>query len=366
MSALARLLPSASQQPQRSPIGVHLGDDAIHLVQLRQNADGVTDVAAAATLAYPLPREEMLKDPASVRTLLRHSLKQSGFRGRRAVACLPSADVRIMSVTYQTRPGESDDAAIGKLMRERIGDDLANCVIDYVPVRTESRDGDRLALVMLTERSTVTSFLECFTKAGLTVDALEVVPAAIRRLVTRLIAQGRAPENVFVLNVGQAHSAITVISGRRLLFDQQIAFGEDVLIKEVALALDIPEHLVRKLLVERGLAAGEQADGSLSELEDTANFNSLRELVRPQLRKLAEQIQQASLFAASETRGGRIEQIFMLGGIAHWRGAAELLADLVELPVEEMPGMKLAASADGLDPAFTVAAGLALRGFSDA
>jgi Tfp pilus assembly PilM family ATPase len=343
-----------------------MGDDALRLVQLQRSAAGSNSVVAAVALPYLLPREEMLKDPAGLRALLKQGLKQGPFRGRLAVACLASSDVRIMSITYQARPGESDDAAIGKLMRERIGEELANCVIDYVPVRTESRDGDRLALVMLTERSTVMTFLECFRKAGLDLDALEVVPSAIRRLVTQLIAQGHAPENVFVLNVGQTHSAITVVSGRRLLFDQQIAFGEDMLISEVALALDIPNDLVRKLLQERGLAAAGPSNEALAELDETANFNSLRELMRPQLRKLAEQIQQASLFAASETRGGRIEQIFILGGITGWRGAAELLADLVELPVREMPALNAADDSAPLGAEFAVAAGLALRGFDDA
>ncbi len=366
MSVLARLLPFATERPRRSAIGLHLGDDALRMVQLHQAANGVTDVAASVAVPYSLPREEMLKDAPSLQLLLRRGLKGAGFRGRRTVACLPSADARIMSVTYQARPGESDDAAIGKLMRDRVGEDLANCVIDYVPVRTESRDGDRLALVVLTERSTVLGFLDCFRKAGLNVEALEVVPAAIRRLVTRLILQGQAPENVFVLNVGHTHSAITVISGRRLLFDQQIAFGEEMLIAEVALALDIPTELVRKLMVERGLAAGPESDDPLFELDQTAHFNSLRELVRPQLRKLADQIQQASLFAASETRGGRIEQIFLLGSIAEWRGAPELLADLVELPVREIPGLTVANSGAGLGPEFSVAGGLALRGFADA
>ena len=366
MSALARLLPSTGRRPRRSAIGVHLADDTLRAAQLEQSTAGVIQVAATIALPYPLARQDILKDAASLRVLLRQARQQGGFRGRHAVACLPSTDVRIMSVTYQARPGESDDAAIGKLMRERIGDELANCVIDYVPVRAESRDGDRLALVMLTERSTVTGFLECLHKTGLAVDALEVVPSAIRRLVTRLIALGQAPENVFVLNVGQNHSAITVVSGRRLLFDQQIAFGEEMLIAEVAMALDIPAELVRNLLVERGLAAGRFSAVPPSQLDDTANFNSLRELVRPQLRKLAEQIQQASLFAASETRGGRIEQIFVLGGITHWRGATDLLSELVELPVREIPGLSPDGNGTAPMSEFAVAIGLALRGFDDA
>ena len=81
MSALARWLPAASARPKRSPIGIHLGDDAIHLVQLRQTASGITEVAAAITQAYSLPRDEMLKDPASLRTLLRQGLR--GGTGQR-------------------------------------------------------------------------------------------------------------------------------------------------------------------------------------------------------------------------------------------------------------------------------------------
>ena len=127
--------------------------------------------------------------------------------------------MRILSVTYQVKPNETDDHAIAKLMQERIGDDLGQFVIDYVPVRTESRDGDRLALVLLSEQRIVMAYLELLDKAGLDVVAMEVSPVAVRRLVSTLIAAGDAPQNVLVINTGEHKSYLTMVSGQRLLSD---------------------------------------------------------------------------------------------------------------------------------------------------
>ena len=71
----------------------------------------------------------------------------------------------MLSVTYQVRHGQSDDMAIAKLMEERVGEDLSQFVIDYMPIRGESHDGDRLAMVLLCERGAVITYLEQLRKA---------------------------------------------------------------------------------------------------------------------------------------------------------------------------------------------------------
>ena len=48
---------------------------------------------------------------------------------------MPSALVRVMPVSYHLRPGETDAAAIGALMAERLGDEVGELVIDYMPVQ---------------------------------------------------------------------------------------------------------------------------------------------------------------------------------------------------------------------------------------
>jgi Tfp pilus assembly PilM family ATPase len=308
-----------------------------------------------------------MDSPAGLKSYLKQILKSHGFAGNRVITALPSEDVRILSVTYQVRQGQSDDSAIGKLMQERIGDDLSQFVIDYVPIRTESREGDRLAMVLLSERSTVINYLEQLRKAGLVVEALEVTPVAIRRLVSTLISAGDVPQNVLVINTGESNTHLTMISGQRLLFNQEIDFGEGMVLDQISVALDSPPDVAREIVFRQGLNAnsGARPEG----VEDTASTNTILTIVRPQFANLVAEVRRAVLFASSETRGGEVGHAFLIGAIAQWPGAAELLSKLADLPVSAPRPLSLAdeSSDDGLArPELVIPAGLALRGFANA
>jgi type IV pilus assembly protein PilM len=356
----------AKQRQELSPIGLEFADEQVNLVQL-QNAHPPI-IQAHASLPYPLERAELLKSPAALKSFLRGALSSGSFAGRKVVTALPAGDVRILSVTYQVRANESDDQAIGKLMQERIGEDLAQFVIDYVPVRTESRDGDRLAMVLLSERSTVIGHLEVLRKAGLDVTALEVSPVAIRRLVSTLISAGEAPQNVLVINAGRRKTYLTMVSGQRLLSDQEIDFGEERVLEQISVALDAPLDVARELIFRHGLDPKRKSRRAPEGVEDTSSTNTILTIARPYFTNLVAEIRRAVLFTSSETRGGQVGHALLMGAVARWPGAAALLSTLSDMPVSIPAPLPLAArqADDGesqTHPELVIAAGLALRGF---
>lgn len=360
-----RLGPQRGAKVAISPIGLEFADQRCNVVQLSSGNPPV--IRAHASVPYPVARAELFNSPAGLKSFLKQIFKTRGFAGTKVVTALPSEDVRILSVTYQVRPGQSDDSAIAKLMQERIGDDLSQFVIDYVPVRTESREGDRLAMVLLSERTTVINYLEQLRKAGLIVEALEVSPVAIRRLVSTLIAAGDAPKNVLMINTGESKTHLTMISGERLLFNQEIDFGEGVVLEQISVALDVPPDVAREIVFRQGLnldtSPGPQG------VEDTASTNTILTIVRPQFANLVAEVRRAVLFASSETRGGEVGHAFLIGAIAQWPGAADLLSKLAELPVSAPSPLPFAdePTNDGpAKPELVIPAGLALRGFANA
>ena len=91
-------------------------------------------------------------------------------------------------------------------------------------------------------------------------------------------------------------------------------------------------------------------------------------MTRPQFVKLCAELQRAVMFASSETRGGAVGQVLLMGSIARWPGADALLRSLVELPVTVPQPLACVPGLVGSDtgqrrPELVVAAGLALRGF---
>jgi type IV pilus assembly protein PilM len=352
-----------------SAIGLELTEHALHAVQLAHGNPPV--LKAFASAPYPVARDELMNSPVALKNFIRTAFRDGGLSGRRVVTSLPAGDVKVMSVTYQGRPGQSDDAAIARLMQDRIGEDLSQFVIDYMPIRTEAREGDRLAMVFLSERSTVISYLEQLRKAGLDVAALEVNPVSIRRLVATLIAAEAAPENVLVINTGDLKTTLTMVSGRRLLFDQSVEFGELSLLEQIAVALDTPHDVAREIVFRHGLHPERETAAAVEGIDDTASSNMILTIARPQFSNLVAEVRRAVLFASAETRGGSIGHAYLMGSIAHWPGAAELLSQLAEMPVNLPEPLPLAdalrAEHDAVPrPELVIPAGLALRGFTDA
>ena len=94
---------------------------------------------------------------------------------------------------------------------------------------------------------------------------------------------------------------MTMISGRRLLFDQEIDFGERKLIELVANSLDMPEQIVRDVVTEGRARCGFEPRSTGRRPSPSA----IVEILRPELKRLVAEIERGFLYAASESRGIR-------------------------------------------------------------
>ena len=357
--------------PQRltGPIGVEIGTDAVKLCQLRTHDATRFDVVASASAVFSGPRTALLDDRKRLRTLLRQAVRRRGFVGRRAVAAMPPDRVKFMPITFRGEQASVADAVL-KALAGRVDGDLADHVIDYLPVRSGADQDESLVLAAVARRDHVTALLDALDDAGLRVDALDIGPAAIRRLVSVFHVEDGVDETILVLNTGGVRSYLSVISGRRLLFDQAVDFGEQLLLDDLAKALDLDVDSARALVIEHGLEAGAD-DGSDDDPTHPDVAGTLREIVKHRFVELVDEINRILVFTAAETRGQPISRVCVFGGVARWAGAGELLRELVDMPAS--------AGARRLDdffidaggthggecywvPDMAVAIGLALRG----
>ena len=359
---IARTFRTNSVTARTGMIGVHFSERALHLLQLKRG-EGSLSLQACASAAFVGERQDFTESPKAVRTLMRRVLKDAPFRGRTAISTLPLEHAKLMSVSYPAVPADSEPATIFNLMADRVEGDLSDYVIDYVPVRTSVRDGERLCLVVVARRDRVLLYLETLAAAGFRVEALEVAPLSIRRLVEGLSSVSSI-ENVLVCNTGYETTHLTLISGRRLLANQTVPFGQQHILKAVAESLDITEQVAADLIGTNGLEAVPVED-------DIGVSATLVEIVRPAFLRLVEEIDRAFLYAASESYGQAAKRIFMLGALSNWSGADRLLETLTSIPVSRVSLDVLPFDADANFAPVTnvrtaadvsVAAGLALHG----
>jgi len=353
------------------PIGIDVALEEIHLVQLESAAGQHPVVRAKASLSINGSRDELLEQPHQFRSLVKRALASDRFQGNKAVLALPSTMFRTISINYQFAGAEKNEAAaILRVMKDRLDGELSNYVLDYMPVRGRSKSDERLALVAVSEREPVVSFLEMARKAGLDVTALEIGPLAISRLVSAK-SESEDPGIVLVVNSGRRASYLTLISGNDLLFDQEVAIGEQRLVQHICETLDMPEETARHLLSRTGIYPGGHNDAIADVIDESGLFSTLSEILKPQFMKLVEEIKRAFLYAASETRGRGVTQVYLLGSIARWPGSEQMLSSLSGSEVQKIPDplalfpSNRDGANDGVDhsaPEIAVATGLALRG----
>lgn len=369
---LDRRRPELGSTSAWGPIGVYFTQQSLHLVQLGKFADEELGIRSHASLAYPGSRAELIARPSIVRKLVRRAMREGKFRGRRVVSAMPPEQVRVMSVSYPANSTDSAASSIAKLMADRVEGPLTDYVVDYVPIRMSSHDGDRLALVAVSRLEHANAYLDCLEAAGLHVDFLEIGPIAIKRLISSG-STADLQDHVFVVNVGDTTTKLTTISGERLLADQEIPFGEQRILSVISGSLDLTENVAKDLMCTNGLDRAKNSGESSGSSFDSSVVTTLVEIVRPEFMRLAREIKRAFVFADSESHGDSRKKIIIVGGITEWPGAAALLGSLTQAPVEclgrsHIPfAEKSKVGADISDrqaAEMSTAVGLALRGMT--
>jgi type IV pilus assembly protein PilM len=371
-AAIQKFYPVANTR-RIGPIGLECSLSEVHMVQMATDSDGSIFVSAWASVPYGASRDEVLAAPKRMRELVQQALKSDRFHGRMVVTMLPSSATRIQSLSYQVNEGQAESDAILSLLAERLEGELSDYVIDYIPIRTETRSEDHLAIVAIAREDAVISYLETLRKCGLVAGSLEIGPSAIRRLVST-VGPKDSHENVLAINFGRRSSYLSVISGSRLIFDQQVKFGESELLEEIATTLDMSPDAVHELVNKvsfdpQGTSASNAENGIDIDISET-----LVEIVKPIFVRLSEEINRVLIFTTSQTRGQTVNRIYLLGSIARWHGMDQLLNNLVKLPVETIPnplqtfqrqGTPDKTISEQAKPEIALATGLALRGLLD-
>ena len=362
---LAQSLRSLARAPVAGPIGLDIANEKLHMMQLFADNDPPV-ILAAISLPYAGGREALLADRKKLKALIDRARSARPFRGNTVVSSLPQDDLRTMALTYQQAAGQSEDDAIIGELRNRLKEEIDDSVVDYIKVRSHEGDGaEKSAVVAIARRDRVLAYLATLAGAGLQVDALDIGPAALARLVASM-GQDVCYANALVINFGKERSYLSLIWGRRLMLDREVEFGETRLVTRLAQTLDMTPALAAELLYRHGFhAAGAQIGTDEAEITRTTT-----EVLRPEFSALAGEVAQTLIYAASKTRGQSVERIYLMGGVARYPGVGSLIGGLVSMPVEVLnPFTVFSAGPDAcvlaeLEPiaGIGLATGLALRG----
>lgn len=355
-----------------APIGADFAAERLNLVQLAApcGAGALPQLRAAVSVAYPLPRDQLLAAPRLLTKFVEAALASAPFAGRRAYCALAPADVRILPMTVTLAPGQHEAQAVARAAREQLGMAVEDAVVDYYQVRSVDGDtAERQVLVAVAHRDQVLAQLAQLGGAGLEPVALDIGPAAIARLLAAMVRED-LNQSVLLINFGLNKSYLTVIWGRRLMLDREIEFGEAQLADKLAASLSLPVAIARDLMREHGIGARTGGAGAAPAAPARPDVGrTIREILHPELRALAEELLRTQVYVASRTRGSTLSRVYLNGSLARYPHIQARLSELVALPVEVLNPFDAfdtvaAAATPAADIATSIAlaAGLALRG----
>lgn len=347
---------------QYGPVGIEFDSVGVRMVQFRKQGNSVL-LSSYAHLPVP---DDVRSSATKTRGFIRKALRRHRFVGRDVVTCMQPADVKIMMVSYLHQAGKADEELIVQRVAERVEGDISDYVIDFIMVRPQVKDGqERSVLVAMAQRDSVVDYLEQLRKAGLTVKVLEIEPTAIRRLV--LMKHGHDhTANLMTVSMGYAQTYITVLSGRRLIYERDISFGEQQLIEQLCKELEIDGHEARTML-----AREDNLNVDISEDEQNITVtDALYGVLKPLFMELVEDINKARVYAASETRGMPVKHVYLTNVVASWRGIEHFIDSLIEVPVSVLMPFEGIAQTGAIktesDPRAAVVTGMALQGLTEA
>lgn len=314
--------------PKAYDIGLYVGLTRLDLMQLEPGAEGPA-VFAAASITHGSSRDDLLANPKRLKELIKQAFAEQPFRGSRVVTCLPSDHVKMLLLNYSVAEGASEPDSVIRELRERLHEELDGMVVDYIPVRQEHPSRSKEAIVAMAARDKVTAYLDALSEAGLQVAALDVAPAALARLMSWINAtETSAFPNLLLINFGLRNSYLTVVWGRRLMFDRPVEFAEQRLLARLKNILDIAEPEGKQLLLERGLGASSEHDDG-NEISRT-----LKEVLRPEFAALKAEVNKTLAYTASRTHGRSVDSIYVVGSIARYPGIEHLLREQFSVPLK--------------------------------
>ena len=312
-----------------SPAGVCFAGDRLSAAQLQRTPDGPM-LHAIASLELGRPWNALLAEPRRFGQMLKRFWSEHGFDHRDVVAAMPQEQLKVFTMDYSAAPGQTDADAIATELKDRLKGKTAGLVVDFVPVRQNDGERSKQAVVATASRDDVAAFLDLLEHAGLRVQALDISSMALRRIVTWTNKTSASDQrSALVIDIGWTSSELMIVSGRRLMLDRSIEFGEQRLVSRVARLLELPEVAAKRLIAEHAFRAGPSSQA--------AEFDAaLREMLGAELVALRSEVIKTLDYAASKTRGIGVDKVLVVGAVAAFPGIAQFLGGAFGKPVESL------------------------------
>jgi type IV pilus assembly protein PilM len=359
------------------PIGIHLGAEAVHMVQLDQ-AEGDVQVVSKASLYYPrgvssdLPtidaegefqalstEEEDAKYKLAL-SFIRKKITSNGFRGKDAAISLPSRHLAIQHVRLAAMQPEEMMAALLYELRGKLPFDPQQAVVRHIVAGTVSENNETKqdVIVLAARRSVVEKYVAGMARLGLHVIGVGAEPCAMCYPYGFAAAHAppsqEGPPTLMIVHLGASTIHVAIVRAHETTFVKEVLQGTSHLTKSLAKARNMPVDGAA------ALRASWCEKPSPAHLEAAVEaYNS----IRPVLEHLCDEIESCMRYHASLARGARVDRLYFVGPDARDRGLVRVLGAHLAVPCDlgdPIGVIRGCEDREHAEPEMAVSAGLSL------
>ncbi|MBN1816620.1 MAG: pilus assembly protein PilM [Sedimentisphaerales bacterium] len=294
------------------PIGLDIGFNAIRMIQVAQNEEGLYIRAADQMRFDPDLGGEASGRRAFAVSAIREMLARSDFHRREVVTCLPNDSLKIKSLRLDTVEPEQ----IEKFMREEVvhhfGLHYETDEIRYL-IAGNAHHGDEIKNEVIffgADHQTIRQHILMAEEAGLTPVSLDAVPCALFRSfeTSHRRQEDQHLVSVFV-DVGSLYTTVIIGRGQEVTFIKQIPLAGRQLDKDVSERLGIG-------LSEAGVLRSKLRHAEQNDVDPTTR-QAVIDAMSHTIEELAKEVSLCFRYYAVTFRGERPEEMVFSGREAY-------------------------------------------------
>lgn len=312
-------------------VGLDIGSSAIKIVEAEKKRSGwVVRSFTSVNLPEDTIVDGEIVNHAAVVEAIVSALKEAGVRSKNVCTSVAGSSVIIKHIAIpKSAPSEIEDQVYWEA-EQYIPFDMKEISLDFEVVQEDMGDGKMDILLVAAKKDFIEKRLAAVKECGLIPEVLEVDGLALANVFWENYEM--TPDNAVVLvDVGASLTKINIISHNTTIFTRDVAVGGKNLTQEVQNKLGVSFQEAEVLKI------------------DACSTGQIPEEVLPLVNGICENIsleirRSLDFYAASPVQLP-VTAVFLSGGASRVPGLANMLTEMLGLPVEYLnPFNKVAVS----------------------
>jgi type IV pilus assembly protein PilM len=208
-------------------VGIDMGDDALKMVCVSSNGNGVRLVAGGSKTRPENIKAGSVSWQRWAIEAIKKLAESTKLRNRQVMVAIPASEVFIdhLKMPKGSNGDRMEDLIFSKV-KHKLPFEASDAMLKYIPTEDDN------VMVIATDREKIDRHLAIYEQANLAVKAIAVWPAALVSSYVNFFGRRKSDEEavVMLLNIEPNYSNVVMCRYRNLLFARTIPIGSKQLV----------------------------------------------------------------------------------------------------------------------------------------